>query len=75
MAILELSAAFELSIEIPIDKRIAAPKNKSVKHKVLFILSSRGVHLPMMVAWSPYLEKLQQSDIIAFRPAASPAIP
>ena len=37
MVMLELSAARELSIEMPTDKRIAALKNKRVKQKVFFI--------------------------------------
>jgi hypothetical protein len=37
MAIFELSAARELSTEIPIERRIAAPKNNSATYKILFI--------------------------------------
>jgi hypothetical protein len=37
------SAARELFIGIPIDMRIAAQKNKSVKQKVFFILTSWGI--------------------------------
>jgi len=35
--ILELSAALEMLLEIPMENRIAALKNKSVKTKVFFI--------------------------------------
>jgi len=38
--ILGPSAARELPVEIPSEKRIAAPRNKRVKQKVFFILSS-----------------------------------
>jgi hypothetical protein len=37
-----LSAARELSVEKPIERRIAALRNKSVIQNVFFILSSRG---------------------------------
>jgi hypothetical protein len=37
MAILELSAARELSVDMPIDRRIAAPKKNSAVLRILFI--------------------------------------
>jgi hypothetical protein len=40
MEILELSAARELSTEMPMDSRIAALKNKNVIHKTFFIPTS-----------------------------------
>ena len=40
MVILELSAARELSIGIPIERRIAALKKSKTKYKLLFILTS-----------------------------------
>jgi len=40
MVILELSAALELFIETPIEKRIAATKTKRAEPKTFLILSS-----------------------------------
>ncbi len=57
MVIWELSAARELSIGIPIERRIATPKNKSIKHQVLFILTSYGCICERPVPNAPYLLK------------------
>jgi hypothetical protein len=40
MVIFGPSAARELPVEIPIERRIAAPINNRVKQRVFFILSS-----------------------------------
>ena len=42
MAILGLSAACELSIDVPIERRIAALKKSSAMYKILFITNLPG---------------------------------
>jgi hypothetical protein len=51
MAILELSAARELSVDMPIDRRIAALKNNSAVLRILFIHYLQKVVCRQHVYW------------------------
>jgi hypothetical protein len=57
MAILEASAARELFIGIPIERRTAALKSKRAKHRIFFILTSWGAHPQTACFASPRIFK------------------